>query len=259
MAHRTLISIVSLAIASAASAQDAVQWRVEDGGNGHWYGVREEGRISWETARTLAEDLGGHLATLTSAAESSFVGGIQVTHRGILLGAYQDHAAPDYREPIGGWRWVTGESWEFTNWQPNEPNNNGGVEDYLAFGKTAIFGDRWNDGEMFCPNCEPPYTAVEWSADCNSDGIVDYGQILVGDLEDANANNIPDCCEEGVSCEPCIGDITGGGVVDGTDLAAMLSAWGTTGEGKFDTDVNDDGVVDGSDLATLLNGWGACP
>ena len=41
---------------------------------------------------------------------------------------------------------------------------------------------------------------IEWSADCNSDGIVDYGQIRAGELEDANGNNIPDCCEQSTSC-----------------------------------------------------------
>jgi hypothetical protein len=40
---------------------------------------------------------------------------------------------------------------------------------------------------------------VEWSADCNSDGIVDYGQILLGTLPDANTNGIPDTCESSVT------------------------------------------------------------
>jgi hypothetical protein len=55
---------------------------------------------------------------------------------------------------------------------------------------------KWDD------NCDcPGLTFVcEWSADCNSDGIVDYGQILAGELDDTNANNIPDCCEQGGTC-----------------------------------------------------------
>ena len=36
---------------------------------------------------------------------------------------------------------------------------------------------------------------IEWSADCNNDGIVDYGQILAGQLPDANSNGVPDSCE----------------------------------------------------------------
>ena len=30
------------------------------------------------------------------------------------LGGYQDTSTPDYREPGGGWRWVTGEPWGYT-------------------------------------------------------------------------------------------------------------------------------------------------
>jgi hypothetical protein len=48
-------------------------------------------------------------------------------------------------------------------------------------------------------NSIPSY-AIEWSADCNGDNIVDYGQILAGDLDDANSNGIPDCCEQGTIC-----------------------------------------------------------
>ena len=40
---------------------------------------------------------------------------------------------------------------------------------------------------------------VEWEADCNADGKVDYGQILRGELDDDNANGIPDVCETSVS------------------------------------------------------------
>jgi hypothetical protein len=40
---------------------------------------------------------------------------------------------------------------------------------------------------------------LEWSADCNGDGIVDYGQILRGELEDLNGNGVPDICETSIS------------------------------------------------------------
>jgi hypothetical protein len=40
---------------------------------------------------------------------------------------------------------------------------------------------------------------VEWDADCNGDDIVDYGQILRGELIDLNANGVPDICETSVS------------------------------------------------------------
>jgi hypothetical protein len=35
----------------------------------------------------------------------------------------------------------------------------------------------------------------EWSADCNGDGVVDYGQITSGQFEDVNADGVLDICQ----------------------------------------------------------------
>jgi hypothetical protein len=99
----------------------------------------------------------------------------------------------------------------------------------------------------------------EWSADCNGDGLVDYGQILNGTFEDVNSNGVPDCCDAGDSCAPCPGDITENGLVDGVDLSLVLSLWGTNGKKFPRSDTNGDGIVDATDLAVVLSGWGKCP
>lgn len=52
-------------------------------------------------------------------------------------------------------------------------------------------------------------------------------------------------------CNP--GDVNCDGVVDASDLSALLSAWGTADAAA---DLNDDGVVDAGDLAVLLSNWG---
>jgi hypothetical protein len=96
---------------------------------------------------------------------------------------------------------------------------------------------------------------LEWSADCNSDGIVDYGQILNGQLADTNTNNIPDCCEPGNNC--CVGDIYENHIVDGGDLGVLLSEWGVVTP-TTRSDLNRDGFVDGADLGRLLANWGPC-
>jgi len=49
-----------------------------------------------------------------------------------------------------------------------------------------------------------------------------------------------------------VGDFNADGVVNGADLAFVLSAWRTTN--PF-ADLNGDGVVDGADLASLLSVW----
>ena len=103
---------------------------------------------------------------------------------------------------------------------------------------------------VYCGN--PTHSLLEWSADCNNDGIVDYGQILSGALADDNGNGVLDTCE-------CAGaDITADGVVNGADLGALLAFWGPVGPVLPQADLNRDGAVNGADLGILLANWGPC-
>jgi formylglycine-generating enzyme required for sulfatase activity len=56
----------------------------------------------------------------------------------------------------------------------------------------------------------------------------------------------------------CPADVNHDHIVDGTDLTAILSTWGTNG-GSAGGDINSDGTVNGIDLAFVLTGWGICP
>ncbi len=85
----------------------------------------------------------------------------------------------------------------------------------------------------------------EANLDCDEDGTVDLAEIFAG-AADSNHNAIPDSCE-------CVGDIDSDGSVGGSDLAALLGYWGTTGG-----DLDNDGTTAASDLATLLGNWGPC-
>jgi hypothetical protein len=273
---RTLQSlgvVSSIAIASAATAQNAVQWRVEDGGNGHWYQViATTNPISWADADAGARARGGLLASVTSAEENSFVRALDPTSPawgkfGPWLGGFQAQGAA---EPSGGWSWISGEPWSWAEWtvQPvGEPNNAGcgeGNENRLHFINCEGTGSHWNDiPESGVSNCctsggdRVRGYIIEWASDCNGDGTVDLGQIFGGFLTDANANGTPDCCEQGLVC--CGADIDESGAVNGVDLAAVLNNWGTSGGKQPRSDVNADGIVDGADLAEVLNGWGSCP
>lgn len=244
-------AVAASVVASAASAQDAVQWRIEDGGNGHWYALIAQPH-TWRDARDWCVAHGGHLATLKSFEESALVTAT-TSQPHAWLGGFQDLQSPDYSEPAGGWIWITAEPLSFSAWNSGEPNNYPpGLEVALA----TVYGtQRWAD----LPEDWTLHFHIEWSADCNSDGIVDYGQIRSGELADANGNYIPDCCEATPPCGPCLADVDDSGAVNGVDLAAILNTWGTTG-GKYPgADVNSDGIVNGADLAEVLNSWGPCP
>ena len=266
MQFKKMAAVVSsaLAVSAGAHAQDAVQWRIEDGGNGHWYQRVSLLGSTWLQSRNITILNGGHLVTITSAQEQGIVQGLVADSDGNhWVGAWQ----PDGSE--GPWRWITGESWEFENGFYDDcagggaclPCNGGSVQDYLVIEPSGIWNDSNNPNEPICGCCPDSNWRgyiVEFSADCNSDGIVDYGQIRAGELVDTNANNIPDCCEQGVSCDPCPGDIDESGTVNGVDLAAILAVWGSDG-GKYPrADTNNDGEVNGADLATVLGSWGSC-
>ena len=96
---------------------------------------------------------------------------------------------------------------------------------------------------------------MEYDADCNNDGIVDYGQIRDGTFADTNANGVPDCCESGQTC--CIGDIYHDGIINGADLGIVLAEWGPVTP-TTNSDLDHNGRVDGADLGILLSRWGLC-
>lgn len=135
---KTLLVAFVLLVGTLSGAWAApVQWTVGSGGNGHWYeAVLVTSGINWAGSDAAASLAGGYLATLTSAAENTFAAGLVSgipafwwnnsypdCYCGPWFGGYQDLTAPDYSEPAGGWRWITGETWSYTNWAQGEPNN----------------------------------------------------------------------------------------------------------------------------------------
>ena len=240
------VAVAAGSICSGVMAQStAVQWTTASGGNGHWYGSVGT-QACWESARVACELEGGHLATPTSESESSFIRAlVPSSGNGAWLGGIQ---APGSCEPACGWSFITGERW-VALWAPGQPENGNGTATQRTLTATQ-FGihDGWD--------CDAPMIGIiEYSADCNSDGIVDYGQILSGQLTDTNSNGIPDICE----IDPCPGDINLNSTFDAFDLAMVLTSWGTSGGDYPRAYVNHDGIVSGPDLGALLSGWGACP
>lgn len=126
-----------------------VQWPIAQGGNDHFYElVPAPAGISWSNANIAATNRGGYLATITSAAENTFVFNLATPDAtvwysgyGPWLGGVQPAGSV---EPAGGWAWVTGEPFTYRNWAQGQPNNNQN-EDRLQFGGQADRSSAWND------------------------------------------------------------------------------------------------------------------
>jgi hypothetical protein len=97
--------------------------------NGHSY-YRSTGSMTWTDARQACVNMGGYLVTVTSAAENNFIFNLWPSG---WIGLTDEVVE-------GQWRWVTGEPYSYSSWNPGEPNN-AGNEDYVQF----VGAGRWND------------------------------------------------------------------------------------------------------------------
>ncbi|MGN7611503.1 hypothetical protein ACQZV8_05390 [Magnetococcales bacterium HHB-1] len=139
-------------------------------GKKHWYEVvyLPQGGINWLQAKWLAEEAGGYLASVHSKEENQFIFNLikdkkfwfqwDSSHNyvmsGPFIGGFQPYGSP---EPAGGWRWVSGEPWNFTRWaynnmpgdrdpRPNDqPNDATGNQNVTAYGEVNIPVSTWGD------------------------------------------------------------------------------------------------------------------
>ena len=85
--------------------------------NGHSYYLFDKS-LTWTEAKAYCESLGGHLAVITSAGEQKAIQTLLSDK-----GSKDSYWLGGYRNSNGSFKWVTGESFSYTNWGPDEPNN----------------------------------------------------------------------------------------------------------------------------------------
>ena len=116
--------------------------------NGHYY-QRIDTSMTWTGAKSYCENLGGHLATITSKEENDFIYNnlIKTNENDCFLGGTDiDHS--------GEWKWITGETWEYENWKSGEPNYFG-IEHYLQFhGGNTYYWNNITNNLTTCSICE---------------------------------------------------------------------------------------------------------
>lgn len=97
--------------------------------------------------------------------------------------------------------------------------------------------------------CGDPHPTLTRAVDINNAGWII-----------AHSGNYPNTTRSFllIPMDNCPADINLDGVVDVSDLLALLGAWGPKDDNCHVADLNNDGTVDVSDLLILLANWGPC-
>jgi len=153
---KTNLAALMICVGVSSALAAPIQWPASLGGNNHYYEFVLMPEIRWSDAKVAAEartfnGFHGYLATDTSAGETNFLASHWPERGGGdqngWLGGWQDLLAPNYSEPAGGWKWVTGEPWVYTNWYLDQPDNSGGREVYIR-SNADWHGDDFTDNNI---------------------------------------------------------------------------------------------------------------
>ncbi|KJU84923.1 secreted protein containing C-type lectin domain protein [Candidatus Magnetobacterium bavaricum] len=112
--------------------------KVVNPANNHTYQGINSVTMNWKDAKAHCETLGGYLATLTSKAENDFV-----YKNCITKGTNYYWLGGTDEEQEGDWKWITGETFSYTNWHTGEPNNLAGQQHYLQLYSDGTWDDNW--------------------------------------------------------------------------------------------------------------------
>ncbi len=196
------VEIVGASPLPAGQLVNLSQWRVEDGGNDHWYAILAE-PLLWQGASNMAGSLEqdseyGHLAVITSQEENDFI--FNTVTAGVASPSILDEYFLGGMWNGSAWTWVTGEPFSYSNWAPSEPNNSD--EHAVAmWGRATTDPNRvpgmWNDEDAAIFTF---WSIVEWEVQSAPGAIAslsgtvsDGSDMLEGvivDLYDADGNSV---------------------------------------------------------------------
>ena len=105
--------------------------------NGNTYYVFNK-TMSWSDANDYCNNIGGHLVTITSQKEQDFIdNNLNRSGSRLWIGGYRLNGNSNV------WKWVTGEKWNYTNWDDGEPNDSSNV--ISNENRASVWPHKWND------------------------------------------------------------------------------------------------------------------
>lgn len=148
---KTLIKLCSLVVLTIPAHAGVISGPIVSPVNRHTYYLLSQN--TWTASEAEAVTLGGHLATVRSLDENSWIfsqfsqfGG---TDRGLWIGL--NDAAQE-----GTYVWASGEAVSYLHWASGEPRNENGLDDYVHLfypsdtsGRASFWNDAPNDFSVF--------------------------------------------------------------------------------------------------------------
>ena len=133
--------------------------------NNHYYSIVKTPLV-WTQAERFCEYIGGRLLALETEDEAIFIDALRfytgTKNQNILIGASDEVSE-------GDWRWPNGTKVTYSAWAGGQPDNAGGIEDYVHLygsGDTKL----WNDVN----NSQAYYFICEWESFANIGNTI-YG------------------------------------------------------------------------------------
>ncbi|MFK8103032.1 MAG: Calx-beta domain-containing protein [Saprospiraceae bacterium] len=134
--------------------------------DGSKYFCSDNNNFSWSAAEAAAHDAGGHIAVINSHEENEFL------RTNILAPAVWIGFTDEAQE--GHFRWVTGETVDYTNWASGDPNDYGinvSGADYTVLLSSGEWRDR-NGGEHYEILVEIPCATYTTQASASSAALL---------------------------------------------------------------------------------------
>jgi len=146
--HQTAPGSLTFSGYTSALPEGVAVYRVKDSGNGNAFQYVLNNR-SWTSAQNQVRDdvllaVPGHLATIHSAGENSFVAGLVAlqcpNETNEKRCKYQGWIGLTDQAVEGQWTWVTGEPFTFTSWRDGEPSGKNN-EDQVEINLFGLWSD----------------------------------------------------------------------------------------------------------------------